>query len=89
MRASDERSGAYSMLIGAAANQCFKTGQAVPVSLEAIPPPHLRQMAVYRAALQKIFPDRPVEAALLYTSGPRLFVLDPALLDIHLPAPAD
>ena len=32
LRASDERSGAYSMLIGAAANQCFKNGQAVKIS---------------------------------------------------------
>jgi len=30
-RASDERGGAYSMLIGAAANQCFKTGQSVRI----------------------------------------------------------
>jgi hypothetical protein len=31
-RASDERSGAYSMLIGAAANRCFQTGQAVRIA---------------------------------------------------------
>jgi hypothetical protein len=31
LRASDERSGAYSMLIGAAANICFKSGQAVKI----------------------------------------------------------
>lgn len=30
-RASDERGGAYSMLVGAAANQCFKTGQSVRI----------------------------------------------------------
>jgi predicted dehydrogenase len=30
-RASDERGGAYSMLVGAAANQCFKTGQPVRI----------------------------------------------------------
>lgn len=34
MRAADERSGAYSMLVGAAANQCFKTGG--PVRIESL-----------------------------------------------------
>jgi predicted dehydrogenase len=32
LRAADERAGAYSMLIGAAANQCFQTGQAVSIA---------------------------------------------------------
>jgi hypothetical protein len=31
-RASDERSGAYSMLIGAAANRCFQNGEAVRIA---------------------------------------------------------
>ncbi len=30
-RASDQRGGAYSILIGIAANQCFKTGQPVRI----------------------------------------------------------
>jgi hypothetical protein len=31
-RAADERSGLHSILIGAAANRCFSTGQAVSIS---------------------------------------------------------
>jgi len=31
-RIADERSGAYSMLIGAAANRCFQTGQSVRIA---------------------------------------------------------
>jgi hypothetical protein len=31
LRASDERSGAYSMLVGAAANKCFETGRPVRI----------------------------------------------------------
>ena len=58
----------------------FKTGRKVPASLEEIPVPHLRQMAAYREALGVIFPSRRVEAKLLYTSGPVLFDLPPALL---------
>lgn len=58
----------------------FKTGRAVPASLDDVPDYHLRQMAAYAAALGAIFPDRAVEAALLYTAGPRLFVLPPERL---------
>jgi ATP-dependent helicase/nuclease subunit A len=52
----------------------FKTGR-VPTSVEAIPASHLAQMRAYSNALRIIFPDRQIRAALLYTSGPRLFDL--------------
>ncbi len=63
----------------------FKTGRRAPARVGDIPPAHLRQMAAYRAALRVVFPDRPVRAALLYTSGPVLYALDDALLDDHAP----
>jgi ATP-dependent helicase/nuclease subunit A len=63
----------------------FKTGRAVPQSVSEVPPSHLRQMAAYRAALSVIFPDRPVEAALLYTAGPRLLALPAELLGRFAP----
>jgi ATP-dependent helicase/nuclease subunit A len=63
----------------------FKTGRRAPAIASDIPPTHLRQMAAYAAALRVIFPDRLVEAALLYTAGPRLFVLTPADLADHKP----
>jgi len=63
----------------------FKTGRRAPVELADIPASHLRQMAAYREALRIIFPDRPVETALLYTAAPRLHLLPDALLDAHLP----
>ena len=63
----------------------FKTGRRVPAGVDAIPAHHLRQMAAYAAVLRGVFPDRPVRAALLYTSGPTLFVLDDALLAEHKP----
>jgi len=61
----------------------FKTGRRAPATLADIPAAHLRQMAAYRAALRVIFPDRPVEAALLYTAAPVLHALPEALLDAH------
>lgn len=53
----------------------FKTGRRVPGTLGDVPTYHLRQMAAYAAALSVIFPDRLVEAALLYTAGPHLIAL--------------
>jgi ATP-dependent helicase/nuclease subunit A len=63
----------------------FKTGRSVPESAAAIPTPHLRQMAAYQAALEVIFPDRRVEAALLYISGPLLHPLPREQLLPHMP----
>jgi ATP-dependent helicase/nuclease subunit A len=58
----------------------FKTSRRPPRSLEQLPIAHVRQMAAYVAALRLIFPGRVVEAGLLYTATPQLFVLPDALL---------
>jgi len=42
-------------------------------------------MAGYAAALAAIFPGRRIEAALLYTAGPRLMTLSPDQLSRHKP----
>jgi ATP-dependent helicase/nuclease subunit A len=42
-------------------------------------------MSAYVEALKVIFPDRRVEAALLYTAGPTLIPLAPSLLERHKP----
>ncbi|HYW16256.1 MAG TPA: double-strand break repair helicase AddA [Allosphingosinicella sp.] len=63
----------------------FKTGRRAPASLDAIPVPHLRQMAAYVEALKVIFPGRPIAAMLLYTATPILFDLPEALLDTYRP----
>ena len=53
----------------------FKTGSQVPESAESLPRSHRLQMEAYRDALRVIFPGRPVEAALLYTAGPKIIDL--------------
>ena len=63
----------------------FKTGRMVPATASEIPAYHLKQMAAYAAALSVIFPGRIIEAALLYTSGPSLIALPPALLAAQKP----
>ena len=53
----------------------FKTGRSVPSGEADVPPTHRAQMEAYAAALSVIFPGRRIEAALLYTSGPKLITL--------------
>jgi ATP-dependent helicase/nuclease subunit A len=53
----------------------FKTNRPPPETVAGVAPVYLRQMAVYCAVLQGIYPGRPVEAALLWTDGPRLMPL--------------
>jgi ATP-dependent helicase/nuclease subunit A len=50
----------------------FKTNRPAPARIEDADPAYIRQMAVYAAVLKSIFPDRRVEAALVWTDGPRL-----------------
>jgi len=64
----------------------FKTARRVPQSAMAIPIAHIRQMAAYVAVLRAVFPQHDVTAALLYTSGPRLFTLDEAILEAQKPS---
>lgn len=53
----------------------FKTGRRAPSGPDAVPEGHLKQMSAYAAALAVIFPERRIEACLLYTAGPRLIPL--------------
>ena len=63
----------------------FKTVRPPPASEDEVPALYLRQMATYRAAIARIYPGRRIDGALLWTDGPRLMPLSPALLDRHLP----
>ncbi|HUD94896.1 PD-(D/E)XK nuclease family protein, partial [Sphingobium sp.] len=63
----------------------FKTGRIAPQSPDQVPLAHVRQMAAYVAALEVIFPNRAIEAGLLYTGGPHLVIMPPHLLAAHKP----
>lgn len=58
----------------------YKTQRLPPARAEEVPVAYLRQMAVYRAALMRIYPDRPVHCALLWTAAPALMPLPAGLL---------
>jgi ATP-dependent helicase/nuclease subunit A len=59
----------------------YKTNRDPPTSVEAAPPTYVGQLALYRALLSKIYPDRPVRAALVWTERPDLMELPADMLD--------
>ena len=63
----------------------YKTLRPPPRAEADIPGAYLDQLAAYRAALAAIYPGRAISCALLWTEGPRLMPVSPALLDRHAP----
>jgi ATP-dependent helicase/nuclease subunit A len=63
----------------------YKTNRPPPATEGEVAETYLRQMAAYRAVLGRIYPDRPVTCALLWTDGPRLMPLSSWLLDRYSP----
>jgi ATP-dependent helicase/nuclease subunit A len=59
----------------------FKTNRPPPSRAADVPKLYVAQMALYRAALAKIFPGRRIACALVWTEGPSLMMLDEAVLD--------
>jgi len=60
----------------------YKTNRPPPLILEDVAPAYINQLAAYRLALRKLFPDRSVRAALLWTDGPRLMEVPSTSLDV-------
>jgi ATP-dependent helicase/nuclease subunit A len=58
----------------------FKTNRPAPDRIEDADPAYLTQLALYVAALRTVWPGRRVEAALVWTDGPRLMPIPDALL---------
>ena len=61
----------------------YKTNRPPPTEVAAVAPAYLRQLAIYRALVRRIYPDRAVRAALLWTDRPALMAIPDALLDEH------
>jgi ATP-dependent helicase/nuclease subunit A len=67
----------------------YKTNQTPPKTPAEAPQGYLRQLALYRAVLTRLYPRKPVRAALLWTETPELMeisapALDAALASYHL-----
>jgi ATP-dependent helicase/nuclease subunit A len=59
----------------------YKTNRPAPDRIEDADPAYVLQLAVYVSILRQLYPDRVVEAALVWTDGPKLMAVPPALID--------
>ena len=62
----------------------FKTNHAPPNLPAQAPSAYVRQLALYRAVLQKLYPQLPVRTALLWTETPELMEISALALDAQL-----
>jgi ATP-dependent helicase/nuclease subunit A len=62
----------------------FKTNRPAPRRIEEVPPPYVKQLALYRAVLQKLYSGHEVRAALIWTEVPDLMELSAETLDAAL-----
>jgi ATP-dependent helicase/nuclease subunit A len=62
----------------------YKSDRTVPAGVAEISPNYVRQLALYRAVLRRLYPNHAVRAALVFTAGPALIELPAPLLDAEL-----
>jgi ATP-dependent helicase/nuclease subunit A len=65
----------------------YKTNRPAPLTLDEAHRSHagyIEQLALYRAVLLRLYPDRPVRAALLWTDTPELMEIPAEMLDSAL-----
>ncbi len=65
----------------------YKTNRQVPKDLAETQtryPGYIAQLALYRAVLTRLYPDRPIRAALVWTAVPSLTEIPPEALDAAL-----
>jgi ATP-dependent helicase/nuclease subunit A len=63
-----------------------KTNRNPPRTLDQVPQGYVAQLALYRAVLAKLYPGRPVRAALVWTEVPDLMEASAAAMDAALTA---
>jgi ATP-dependent helicase/nuclease subunit A len=67
----------------------FKTNQTAPKSAAEAPAAYIRQLALYRAVLSRLYPQKPIRAVLLWTEALEYMeisapALDAALASLHV-----
>jgi ATP-dependent helicase/nuclease subunit A len=65
----------------------YKTNRRPPAGIADTPVLYLRQMAAYRSVLRRIFPDRDVQCALVWTQASQVVMLPDDLLDLAVVPP--
>lgn len=59
----------------------YKTNSNPPVDLAGVPMSYINQMAIYRAVLQPLYPNKIIKAALLFTRSPHLITVSDDYLE--------
>jgi ATP-dependent helicase/nuclease subunit A len=62
----------------------YKTDRDAPRELAEVAAAYVGQLALYRAVLMRIYPDKTIRAALIFTEGPRLVEVSGAAMDAAL-----
>ena len=65
----------------------YKTNRPAPQRIEQVPKGYLSQLALYRAVLRKLYPDKAVRAALIWTDVPDLMEISAEAMDAALDQP--
>src|SRR5262245_9593270 len=59
----------------------YKTNRPAPQRIEDVPVPYVCQLALYRVVLGRLYPDRAVRAAVVWTDVPDLMEISAELMD--------
>jgi ATP-dependent helicase/nuclease subunit A len=62
----------------------FKTSRSVPRALDDVPADYVRQLALYACLLARLYPERPIRAAIIWTAEPRVMEVPHAVLHAAL-----
>jgi ATP-dependent helicase/nuclease subunit A len=62
----------------------YKTGRAAPTHLADVPKPYIGQLALYRAVLGHIYPEKTIRAALVFTERPNVIEVPGAAMEAAL-----
>ena len=62
----------------------YKTDRAAPAGLADVPKPYIGQLALYRAVLGRIYPEKTIRTALVFTEGPKVIEVPGAAMETAL-----
>ena len=63
----------------------YKTNRPAPEKVADVPPAYVRQLAIYRAVMERLYPDHAIATALLWTDRPSLMEIPVEVLKTALP----
>jgi len=64
----------------------YKTDRIVPAGIQEVPEAYITQVALYRALLMRLYPEKTVRAALLFTTAPLLIEIPASVMATALAA---